>query len=507
VTSLSRSRRVLQALAASYLLFAVKSLARFFVTPFYLAALGAELIGLQAFIRETLSYIQLTNLGVPRAIAAVVARDAQEGRTPEQAEGSLRELRAGAQVQQLLSCAAILLSLVVAANLEHLAQGLPAESLEMARWCTIAFGIVLYFELLSGVYASILDGKQLIAQKSLYEVCRSLLDAGVGVALVYIGWSLYGLAAAALVSVIILLVQLRWRTGREGVRLRLLSPPLERDKMRSMLGLSGLMLVMAAGGLLSTQSARVILGLTPGLGMEAVTRYSLLMALPAIVWSQSNRFSILLRPGLTQLHHSDESKDKLVRLAVLLLRGSSFLAAAGFLMVWLVNGSFVVLWVGAEYYSGQLCNWLAAVLVAERVLLFPYSVLLQARFEFRRVARASIVAGILNVALAVILLRPLGLAGVLAASVLSDLLVFLPAFAGPVLAWITRDRSALKVVASIIHVPVLFLGAWVVILMTVAPELRTWTELIVASGVLAGSGLVVAGCWLWRDLKPYAVIR
>ncbi len=503
---MSRSKRVIHALGANYLLFAAKSAARFFVTPFYLSVLGAELIGLVAFIRETLNYVQLTNLGVPRAIAAVVARDAQAGMTPAQAQDSHRELRAGAQIQQFLSFGAILFSLVVAANLEHLAQGLTAENLEMARRCTLAFGVVLFLELLCGVYSSILDGKQLIAQKTLYDLLRALLNAAAGVLLVWLGWSLYGIVVAAFISAAFLLMLQRWRTIRAGVRLKLLSRPLEFDRMRSMMGLSGLMLLLAAGGLMSTQSARVILGLTPGLGMEAVTRYSLLMALPAIIKSQSNRFAILLRPGLTQMLHSGESQEKIRKLAGLLLRGSSFIASACFLLIWMVNGCFVVLWVGGEYFSGELCNWLAAALVAERTFLFPFSVLMQAKFEFRWVAVTSIATGTLNVVLAVLLIRPFGLAGVLVASVLSDLLIFLPAIVGPVLVWLSREGSPVKILTSMFLVPAIFLLTWVLILITVEPEVSSWTGLVTLSGLLTGTGLIVGGYWLWPDLKHYVTL-
>ncbi len=94
---MSRSQRVLEALGMNYVSMAIRTLIKFFLTPFLLTYLGPELMGFRSFVRGYLNYFQLTDLGVKGAISALVAKDFQPGAPLRRR--LLRTLRAGGQIQ------------------------------------------------------------------------------------------------------------------------------------------------------------------------------------------------------------------------------------------------------------------------------------------------------------------------------------------------------------------------------------------------------------------------
>ena len=234
---MSRTKRVLEGLGANYVAFAIRYLVRFFVTPFYLATIGPELMGLRSFVDETLRYLSLTGLGGRTSIAAIVSKELQPGCSSQEREKVLRTLRAGGQLQLLLALVAFCLVLVFALKLDSFTQGLSPENVVMAKWCAILFGMSFSLYIASGIYSGILTGKQLVGQTSLYNAIGNVMAAAVGVLLVYLGWSLYGIAIASLIAAVFVFIQYQWRTAKLGIRLGLFRGPIELESMPRLLKL------------------------------------------------------------------------------------------------------------------------------------------------------------------------------------------------------------------------------------------------------------------------------
>ncbi len=504
---MSRTKRVIDALKASYVSLAIKSALRIFVTPFFLYHLGAELMGMRSFIREFLNYINTVNFGIPTAISALVAKNIQPGRDPQDNPKILKMLRAAGQLQQLIAVIAFFIAIIVAIFLNKIVEGLPAENLQMARVYTLLTGFVIALTLSSGVYAAVIKGLQYIAQSTYYNIINTLLTTILGVVLVYFGWSLYGLALAALIGVLFFFVLVRRLASRAGIRLQLFRPPLEYGSIRGLLGISGWVFAASIGGMLSLQSSRVILGITPGLGMVAVNKYSLLMALPMIIKTQSNRFAILMRPGLTQKYHNDNANDGASKIISVLLRFYSFISVFVFVFLWQINGVFVKRWVGQQYYAGDTANLLVALATSMFVFTFSYKMLLQVRFEFKRRGLVSLVNGITNFTAALVLVHYYGIRGVIFAVLIGETFIALPWIVMYVIRTTTGGRSVFEFIKDTFLIPLLLLIIWVIIGVNVHYYPNTWFGIILILLIVATSFFISGWFYLRNDLKRYDLLR
>jgi O-antigen/teichoic acid export membrane protein len=464
-------------------------------------------MGLRSFVSETLRYVRLAGLGGKTSVAAIVAKDLQPDITQNEKQNVMKTLRAGGQIQQVFAFLGFSATVIIAMELDSFSQGLSLENVAMAKWCTIIFGLSFSLYLASGVYSGILTGKQLVGQTSLYNSIATVIGTCVGVLLVYIGWSLYGVAMASLVAAVIVFIQYRWRTAKLGIRLRLFRRPLEKDAMPRLLKLGGWILIAAVGALLGYNSSRIVLGITPGLGMTAVNQFALLATVPIFLREQANRISVILRPGLTQLYYSGADTTKIHKLAFLLLRLTGTLGATAFVGIWLINGAFVVRWVGAEYYAGDLANLLFAILTALTIWTFGFKVLLEVRFEYRRRGLAFLATGLTSVVLALVLVRRFGLSGALIAGILAEMLIIVPLVVSRVLSWLFHGQSGIGVFVRISWLPCLLILLGIGLRWKVSYRPSSWPEVIVSALLIGTVYLFVGGIWLWPDLRHYGVFR
>jgi O-antigen/teichoic acid export membrane protein len=501
-----RARRALQALTASYLNAAVSATVRLAVVPFYLRALGPELLGFRTFANETLKYVRLANLGAAPAIAALVAKDLQPGRTLDQLPGTRRLLRAGAQLQQLAAVLGVLVAAAIALVLDRLAADLAPETLGMARICMMVFGFALALQLSSATWVAILAGLQRIASSSSYRMVEALVAAILGVLLVALGWSLYGLAIAAACAALLFLYLVRRRAGRLGIQLAPLRRPLEIEALPGLLGLSGWIVLANASLYLSQHSAYLILGVTPGEGMRSVNSLMLLAAVPAVIHAEFNRIGMVLLPGLTQVHHAEDGRLGSFGIGVLLLRVCGLLSALAFVGLWLCNGAFVSLWVGSEFFAGALDNVLLAAQIALWVWTFGFKTLLEAWFEYERRGVALFIGGVLTVLVSIILVRRIGLPGVLIGALAGEALSVLPFVVVHVARRLAGGGSGLPLLSTVAGVPFLCLVAWIAIGRTVAFRPSSWLELVATATVVAVSFGLCGAVWLRADVRKYGVI-
>lgn len=503
---MSRTQRVIEALGANYLSFAITALIKLFITPFFLGYLGPELMGFKSFIRELLCYFQLTGFGVKPGIAAIVSKEFQQGSSMHQEESLIKIIRAGGQFQQMIALIALLFSGALAVWLGFFSYGLSGENLAISRWCTIIYGLCLSLSISSGVYSGILTGSQLIAQSTLYNLFGNALTACIGALLVYVGWSLYGVASASLVSAAFVFFQLRWRTTKLGIRLRLFQPPLERDSMPRLFKLSGWIFLAFLGGLLSTQSSQIILGITPGLGMSAVNQFMLLVAVPYMLRHQTNRFSVILRPGLIQLYHSGVEPERMRRLASLVVRLTGVMAATSFVGIFLINGWFVMRWVGTQYYAGDQCNVLVAILIGLTIWTFGFKVLLEVRFKYRRRGLTFFASGLLTAGLALVLARRLGLPGVIIAGIISETLIIFPFIVYRVLSWLFYGKSWIRELIYISWLPLLLITLGILVRSNMTYQPSSWMEVIMSAFLVGSICMIAGGIWLWSDLRRYGFL-
>jgi hypothetical protein len=254
---------------------------------------------------------------------------------------------------------------------------------------------------------------------------------------------------------------------------------------------------------MSLNSARIILGMTPSQGMDSVNRLALLLAVPSIIRLQANRISVVVRPGLTQLANSEGGTDRAQRVSRLLVKVTGLLGAIAFAGVLLVNGPFVVRWVGSEFFAGDLENMLAATLVGLSIWVFGFKVLMEVRFAFKQRGIGFMIGGVVTVVASVALVADYGVAGALAAAILGEIVASAIWFVPSNMQWLLRRGARVRDAMSLVWLPVALVILSAVCAVKLSPIPASWGWIVVSSFLIliatGGSGLL----WLGSDLSLY----
>ncbi len=500
---MSRTSRVLSGLLVSYTLFFFGNIVRFFLTPFFLRVIGPELMGLRSFVDELLHYARLSDFGLGSTVQAVVAKEMQDDQSKEDKEKTIGKLRTASQIQHIIAFIIFILSIVLAIFIDKLVQGLQPENYSEARFFTLLIGLTIALTFSSSTFTAILVGKQRMAENGIYNLLYQGIMHGLGFLLVYIGWSLYGLGVAGLIAALYLIIQVRIRSSKIGVHVNPFTFKFEKHYIPELYRISIWFVLSHLGVMIGLSSARIITGVYPTLGLSDVTNLSLLMMVPVAIRVQANRVAAMTRPGLTQLYHSKASLTEIRKPAILQLKFCSVLAVTVFVVLWLVNGGFVIRWVGAQFYPGDQANLIVAITNSIIILNVGFKSLLEMQFNFKKVGIISLVSGVTGVIISIALVKKFGLSGILLGALLSELIFKIPVYYTSILRWMNSEDRINNLVLKIFTVPILLLGSWILVGNYVQWRPGTWIEIGASALFIGGITFTIGITWLWKELRYY----
>ncbi|MFZ4816301.1 MAG: hypothetical protein ACOYL5_17330, partial [Phototrophicaceae bacterium] len=224
------------------------------------------------------------------------------------------------------------------------------------------------------------------------------------------GWGLMAIAVANFAANGVLLLLLYLRARRVIVGFQIAPRYFSWDVVRSMVGVSGWFTLGAAAGFVirnldSVLTARLV-------SLEVVTHLVITSKLYILGYLILWQFITLARPILGELigreQHSEafETYSGLFNLSV----GSAILMAMVFAGV---NGHFIALWVGTEYYGGVAMEIALGLNLCITIGSLLHRTTLEALFLARSQAINQVLEAVLNVSLALLLARWFGVVGVL----------------------------------------------------------------------------------------------
>ncbi|MCF7810473.1 hypothetical protein K9N50_05750 [bacterium] len=500
---MSRTDKVIKGLSASYLSFAIKTILHFFLTPYFLAVLGPALWGLNSFLGEFFGYIMLSEFGLGTAVKSIVAKDIQEGKSSEIQNVTLKKIRSGNQIQHLLGLLFLIITIFITIFLERLVEGLPEEYIFMAKLFTLISGFSVALVFSSTTYVAVLNGKQLIAENTFYSLISEIIRSCLGFLLIYIGWMLYGIAAASVVATMYFFYQVRHRVKRLGVEINPFKTALNLKNARDLYNIGIWIVIANLGGLLIYKSQRIIIAVYPSLGLESVTIASLLMTVPMLLHNQSVRLSLMMQPGLTQLFHSKQGADKYRKPVILMVRLMAILSAIIFVGTYLINSSFIARWVGDKYNIGQSANILVAALFSLATINNAFKMAAQARFNFRLIGITSVASGVVGIILALVFAKPYGITGVLLGVVIGEIAVKVPLLQFYIIKKLKADESILALTFRLFWIPILFVLFWITVGKYITWRPETWIEIFSSAFIVGGATFLVGIAWIWKELKHY----
>ena len=123
-------------------------------------------------------------------------------------------------------------------------------------------------------------------------------------------------------------------------------------------------------------------------------------------------------PGLAHLHGEDDRK-KFKHITLMLFKVTSLIGICLMIGYFFFNRSFVDLWVGAEFFGGQLLTILFCVYGVLFILSTTFYNIIFAKGEIVTVARANILEVIARIPLCIIMVKFWGIKGAAAAAVLA----------------------------------------------------------------------------------------
>jgi O-antigen/teichoic acid export membrane protein len=414
----SRTRKAALIAAFSYIQFGLAFVSGIVLVPTILRKVGTEHYGLWLACGELLAYSAMVDLGILGVLPWMIAQKDGEGDRRK-----IRELLGNAICVAALTGAAYLVVALTlwqfAARVVSLDDGqrgtLWGPLLVIVAGTSITFPMRTFNATLQALQDVVFGGVMGIISWAM-NICLLLW-------LLSRGHGLYALAAAAVIpSIVTSLVCL--------LRLKLIAPDLIsiphvpsradffmlfRDGFGVWMGGIGWRMVAASSSLVIVAVA------SPGAAVIYACTTKLGDMLMQMAWQLGDSGLI----GLAQL--SGEGRHERVREVVLAMLRLFSVASGGVAYVVLgFNAAFVGLWVGADKFGGYALSALLAtnvILLSVTHGLFVTGAVLGSRFQ---TGVATLLQGVLNIALAVILGRSFGLVGVAAACSLSTLLLAIP---------------------------------------------------------------------------------
>ena len=397
------ARRVVRAAASNMTGRFVSILVWFLLTPVILHAVGPVAYGLWALVTSLVSYGFLLDLGVSATLTKYVAEHVARGAS----ETAREYVAAAARLQALLGGLVFLLALALAAILPAVLR-LDEDLRRDVPILVVLMGVTVALSLASSPQTAVLRGIQRFDLANVLVVANTLLTAaGILIAL-RTGAGLIGIIAAtvpatALTSMLgIVLVartapalRLSWRGG-------------SRSHGRRILRFSSPIFAVQVAGVLQTRTDEFVIAALLSVG--SVTPYALgrrLSEIPQIVGEQALK---VLLPMSSEL---DAGRDA-ARVKAAFVAGTRIalvLVAPLALIIAFLADAILTVWVGPAYGDpGPVVAILVAAVVLDAAL-WPTGYVLQGIGRHQPLAAIAVASGIVNVALSVVLVGPLGLTG------------------------------------------------------------------------------------------------
>ena len=411
-----RSKKFLSGAFLAYLYQGSMMAAGIFLTPFYLRVLGAHDYGIWLVGLQVLNFLLLCDLGV----VAVMPRDVGQAHGRELAgEGSGQlELLVGrsAKIVVLQSLLVCLAALVLFLFRPGAASGLRAPMGLILLTFSLTYPLRMTHAILTG-----LQDLKFLGQLRIWlwvlgvSVTVTMLFFGAGFLALASGWCLQ--EAGGNLGAVLRLRRIRPDLLRSGIW-RNTGAFQWRWLARGMWVSLGQTASSLLGGVDLLIIARVF-------GPATVVIYSCTGKLVQVLQQQPQVLASTALSGLSQMKTS-ESRDRIRKAATCLTQAMIFIGGAIFCIVLPLNQQFVAHWTGPRYFGGIALTVLFLMNFLARLIDYTLALALFA-FGYEKLAAIRALAdGLLSVTLAAILVRPLGLPGVILGFVCGALLVSLP---------------------------------------------------------------------------------
>lgn len=400
-------------MAASYANLVVNSFCTLLLIPLYLRHLGPENYGLWIVASGLVNFLQVLNVGLAQSTANGFAAAMALGRRAEAA----RVLATGFWAFFRIVGVALVVTFLAGPFVPWALLIKGGDQVRaLAPWVVLATAGMFLIELPLTLFGACLRSTGALHVQQGVAVAQTLLRTLAAGLHLWSGGGLLGLilllGSVNLVAHVVLLALLRRRVSGLTLSRAALDPALARDMHTT--GVYFLLLQIA--GAISYGAPPLII--SSALGTAAVTPYAVAQRLVQIANTLTSAVTAGFGPQLLDAH----ARGRLAALLSAFRRSSVLCVGLGALaavVLWAEGEAATIWWVGSGNFIGRpALRWLAVGVLTAAALQTP-DVLLIVTGRHRRYALASLWETALGVGLALAAVTHWGVAGVVAAGVLS----------------------------------------------------------------------------------------
>jgi O-antigen/teichoic acid export membrane protein len=376
----------------------------FFLTPFVLNHIEPTLYGLWVLVGSVMSYGTLLDLGISAAITKYVAEYRARGEWD-----NARHLVGTALVTYVtLSCIVILLSIAFAPLFPRLFN-IPAENHSLSIWLTILAGLGTGLAVPINSTIAVLRGLQRFDLLNLISIVSTVLLACATVAVLVLGGGIIGYAIVGTAINVVMAVPAVWLIQSIAPDLHFGLVGASRPMFKKLTSFSSSIFMIRIGGQLESKTDEIVIGAF--LPVSTVTPYSIARRLSAFPTLLAEQFLTLILPLASKLHaENDQTRLRSVYITSTRLTLAIFLPV-GISLIFLA-GPFLGFWVGEEFAEYAYLVLILSLAGMIDTCTWPAGFVLQGMGLPRFSGTMSILTGIFNLVLSLILVRRLGLTGV-----------------------------------------------------------------------------------------------
>ncbi len=417
---MSRTAKFVVNAAASYLRMLVSIAAVAVLTPYIIARIGRDDFGLWSLVISALGFLSLIDLGFGTGVVKFVAECKASGNV-ERRNRILSTLSAVYLAIALVSGACIV-ALSIFFNRIFAIPAAQGQKATAVLWILAVRFVLLALPL--GLFRNALYGEQKIYLINVIQIVATIVYAlGSWVALLR-GFGVVALAWVNLGAMLIEYLGYAWFAFSTMDGLRISRKLLDKGLLRQAASFSSAQFLINIAALILLRTDPLIV--KAFLPLSAVAIYAVALKIAENAYLLTKQFTNLLGPLAAELKEKAEE----TKIRFLFVNCTKFAMAPSVMLtaaMYVLGRETLGFWAGQDFTAGGIVLMVLLTSMTFGVAELTSSAVLSMTGHHRITAGAAVAKIFLNVGLSVLLVRPLGLAGIaagtLAATVLIDLLV------------------------------------------------------------------------------------
>lgn len=376
----------------------------FFLTPFLLRQLGASAYGLWILVGSVVAYGSLLDFGIASAVTKYVA----EYRARGQIEQAQSLVATALRLYTGLGLIAIALSAILAPVFPALFN-VPLDQRATAIRLVLLSGLGVGVALPGATSFAVLHGLQRFDTLNLITIIGMSLFTTTTVGALLLGWGVLGMVAVNIATSLLMQIPTLWLIHRIAPELRFGWRGADPRLVRTVASFSSALFVINVATQIKTKTNEVVI--SAFLPIASVTPYSIARRLSELPRTLTYQFMKVLMPLAAQLHaENDQVRLRALYLTSTRLTLAIFVPIACSLII--LARPFLTIWVGATYADSANLVLILTIAGLLDIILWPAGSILQGMTRHRRLAVIALGSALANLGLSILLVRPLGVAGV-----------------------------------------------------------------------------------------------